>query len=204
MIPLVILGVILLGTLLLILRGTWAETVVKTPTHLAQSPVTQLYRDAENATQVRCAILVAAAPQDAWAVITDYPNHPKFLPSVSALTSEPLEDGRFKVAGIAHSRIWGDWPFENKVRQEENPVDEKYATSWDESGKGFVIDRGSWTVSRAGESQSLLVFTLQVELESYPNFLVRNVIMDRMPAILRAMRDEILRRQRASQASQPE
>ena len=46
------------------------------------------------------------------------------------------------------------------------------------------------------KKQTLLVFTLQIELKKYPNFIVRNIIMDRLHSVLKSMRDETLRRKK--------
>jgi hypothetical protein len=38
------------------------------------------------------------------------------------------------------------------------------------------------------------VFTLQMELQGYPNFVVRNILMDRVGTIVQSVRDEVARR----------
>ena len=73
--------------------------------------------------------------------------------------------------------------------------DAHYATLWDETDKDlFKINRGGWNVTRAGDSQTLLIFTVQIELKDYPDFVVRNIIMDRIPTLVKAMADEGQRR----------
>ena len=101
------------------------------------------------------------------------------------------------LTGVLHSRLWGDFPFESDVTHTEKPAQGDYAASWHEEGKaGFLVDRGGWMVKRLPDDQSLLIFSLQMEIEGYPNFLVRNILMDRVGAIVQSMRDEVTKRGR--------
>ena len=77
------------------------------------------------------------------------------------------------------------------------PDDAEYSAQWSEEDKDvFKVSRGTWTVTPfdKAKKQTLLVFTLQIELKNYPNFIVRNIIMDRLHSVLKSMRDETLRR----------
>lgn len=181
-------------------RGTWADKDVKNPAKPEDGTHTQLLEQKNGNVVVRCAVVVDAPPQEAWAVVIDYPAHKNFLDYVKDVKGTKQEDGRFLVEGIAHSRIWGDWPFENLVTHHETPDDAEFATSWSEEDKDvFKVSRGGWTVTPLGKDrkQSLLVFTLQIELKDHPNFIVRNIIMDRLHSVVRAMRDETLRRKQS-------
>ena len=97
---------------------------------------------------------------------------------------------------MAYSRVWQEWPFQSLVTQKEDPDDGEYSALWDEVDQGeFAVNRGGWTLKpHKDKKQTLLAFTLQIELKDYPNFLVRNIIMDRLHGVLKAMRDETLRR----------
>jgi hypothetical protein len=83
------------------------------------------------------------------------------------------------------------------VTHVESPQSGEYSALWSEEESGpFKIDRGGWSLSPVdkAQTQTLLVFTIQIELKDYPNFLVRNIIMDRLHSILKAVRDETLKR----------
>jgi len=196
-IPLILLVLLVLLGVGFYVRGTWADTVEKNPSGPDAGTVTQLLQKANGNIVVRSAIVVDAPPKEAWAVITDYASHQQFLPYVSKVEATKEADGRFLIDGVAQSRIWGDWPFQSLVTHTESPDDAEYSTQWSEEDKDvFKVSRGTWTVTPfdKAKKQTLLVFTLQIELKNYPNFIVRNIIMDRLHSVLKSMRDETLRR----------
>jgi ribosome-associated toxin RatA of RatAB toxin-antitoxin module len=198
-VPLILLLLMLGVALGFFVRGTWADTKEKNPAGPEAGTVTQLLRQPDGNVVVRCAVIAHAPPKDVWAVVTDYAHHNRFLPYVGRVAATQQDDGRLLIDGVAHSRIWGDWPFQSLVAHKESPDDGQYATSWSEENKDvFQINRGGWTVSCFGQADTLLVFTLQVELKHYPNFIVRNVIMDRLHAVVQAMRDEAHKRRTQS------
>lgn len=193
-IPSVLLGVLAFAVGWLVWRGTNAETIESNPASAADGAVTQLLSQ-EGRTFIRTAIVVSAPPASVWKVVTDYDSHPRFIRYVGALSSQERDDGRVHLTGVAHSRLWGDFPFESDVTHVEQPAQGEYAASWHEEGKqGFVVDRGGWTVRHLPNDQSLLIFTLQMEIDGYPNFLVRNILMDRLGTIVQSMRDEVVKR----------
>ncbi len=175
------------------LRGTWADTQAYNPRTAAEGPITHLYRD-EQGVQVRGAIVVEAPASKVWAVIRDYASHAEFLPYMSAITAEPKGTDRIYLRGTVHSRVWGDWPFAMHVDHKAGSAKE-YIASWDEPGEGLAVNRGSWTVTSIGADQTLVVLSLQVEASSYPNFFVRNLLLDRLSRVVRGLRDEVHKRQ---------
>lgn len=195
-IPSVLLGLLVLAGAWLWWRGTSADTVEHNPASAADGAVTQLLSQ-DGRTFIRCAIVVPAPPRAVWNVVTDYDSHPKFIRYVGKLSSQKMDDGRVHLSGVAHSRLWGDFPFESDVTHAEKPAQGEYAATWHEEGKaGFLVDRGGWTVKGLPADQSLLIFTLQMEIQGYPNFLVRNILMDRVGTIVESVRDEVARRGR--------
>jgi uncharacterized membrane protein len=193
LIPVILLGLVLVAFLWLYVRGTWADTAERNPQTPAEGTVTQLYRTPQGDVQVRCAILIDAPVAGVWDVVRDYANHPRFLPYVSAMHVEPKEGGRLYLTGTAHSRLWGDWPFAVHVDHKAVP-DKEYVASWDEPGEGLTVNKGSWTLTAAGPGQTLVVYALQVEADGYPNFFVRNLLLDRLSKVLYGLRDEVRRR----------
>ena len=194
--PLIFLILFLLIGVGFYVRGTWADKETKNPTRPEDGTITRLLEQKNGNVVVRCAVVVDAPPKQVWDVVIDYPSHKSFLDYVADVKGTKQEDGRILVEGVAHSRLWGDWPFASVVTHSELP-DEEYGTSWSEEDKDvFKVSRGSWSVTPLGKdkNQTLLVFTLQIELKDHPNFIVRNVIMDRLHSVVRAMRDEALRR----------
>jgi hypothetical protein len=194
LIPSVLLALVALTAIWLYWRGTAADTVERNPNSPAEGPVTQLLTQ-DGHTFVRCAIIVDAPPAAVWPVVTNYDSHSTFVPYIAELSSQKLDDGKVRLTGVAHSRMWGDWPFEIDVTENKQPDQGNYSATWDEPDKsGFAVNRGGWVLKPIGAKQTLMVFTKQAEFQGYPNFLIRNILMDRVGAIVRGMRDEALRR----------
>ena len=199
-IPTILLVLLLVVGVGFYVRGTWADTVAKDPDGPDAGTVTQLLQKQNGNVEVRCAVVVDAPPKDVWAVVTDYAKHPDFLPYVKSLKADVQPDGQTLIDGVAHSRIWGSWPFQSMTTHLENPKEGAYSALWSEEDKGeFKVSRGGWSLTPIDKNlkQTLLVFNIQVELKSSPNFLVRNIIMDRLHTILKAVRDETLKRNKA-------
>lgn len=204
LIPAIVLAMMLGLCGWLYVRGTWADAAERNPAGADAGAVTQLLREPDGNVSIRCAMVVDAAPKDVWAVVIDYWRHHEFLPYVSDVKGTKQPDGRFLVEGVAHSRLWGDWPFQSIVTHTEAPDADRFSTSWNERDQevfsvGFSISRGGWTLTPYDKAhkQTLLVFMLQIELKDYPNFIVRNVLMDRLHSVVKAMRDEALKRRPA-------
>lgn len=199
-IPAILLGLIALLAIGGYVRGTWADTVEKNPSGAEDGTRTQLLQKQNGNVVVRCAIVVDAPPRDTWAVVSDYGSHHHFVPYITHLEEKKQKDGKLLIEGIAHSRVYGDFPFETLVTQTQDAGEGEYTATWNHENKGlFKINRGGWKLRPfdKDKKQTLLEFQLQIEFEHYPNFFVRNVVMDRLHSILKAMRDETLRRQKA-------
>jgi ribosome-associated toxin RatA of RatAB toxin-antitoxin module len=194
LIPVIMLGLVLALFLWAYVRGTWADTVTRNPDTSAMGAVTQLYRTPQCDVQIRSAILIDAPAASVWAVVRDYGNHPRFLPYVSAMAVQPQEGDRMYLTGVVHSRLWGDWPFAVHV-DHKTVADKEYSASWDEPSETMAVNRGGWTLTATGPNQTLVVYTLQVEAAGYPNFFVRNLVLDRVSSVVSGLRDEVKRRQ---------
>jgi uncharacterized membrane protein len=197
LIPAIVLGLFAVLLLWAYVRGTWADTVPHNPQTPAEGPVTQLYRTPQGDVQARGAILVDAPAARVWAVLRDYPSHPRFLPYVRTLEVQPKEDDRVYLTGVAHSRLWGDWPFAMHVDHKVD-ADKEYRASWDEAGGTLTVNRGGWTVTAVSPRQSLVVLTLQWEARGYATFFLNNLLLDRLPKMLNGLRDEVNRREAGS------
>jgi uncharacterized membrane protein len=194
LIPVILLGLVLVFLLWVYVRGTWADTVARDPQTSSEDTVTQLFRTPQGEVQIRCAVAVEAPAAEVWAVIRDYANHPRFLPYVSAMEVQGKEGDRVYLTGTAHSRLWGDRSFAVYV-DHKKISDKEYVASWDESSEDMPVDRGSWRLTATGPNQTLVVYALQVEAAGYPNFFVRNLLLDRLHKVVSGLRDEVKRRQ---------
>jgi uncharacterized membrane protein len=176
-------------------RGSWADTSPRNPQTPAEGAVVHLYQPKEDgALQVRGAILIDAPAARVWAVVRDYPSHPRFMPYIRTLEAHPGERDRVFLSGVAHSRLWGDWPFKMYVDHQAD-ADKKYVAHWDGPSDVLTVNRGSWTVTAVNPEQTLVVLALEWEAPGYATFFINNLLLDRVPAMLRALRDEVNRRQ---------
>src|SRR5262249_35723246 len=155
--PALVLGLLLVFFLWMYVRGTWADTVPRNPQTPADGSITQLYHTPHGDVHVRCAILINAPVEKVWEVIRDYENHTRLLPYVSAMGMELKEGDRVHLIGVAHSRLWGDWPFAVNV-DHKKVSDKEYVANWDETSESITVNRGSWTLTATGRGQTLVVF----------------------------------------------
>src|ERR1022692_1676485 len=62
---------------------------------------------------------------------------------------------RDEVHGVAHSRLWGDWPFQSLATHREAPDKGEYSALWSEEDKDvFKINRGGWSLSPPARGQT--------------------------------------------------
>src|SRR5262245_42694084 len=88
---LVLAGLVLVGVLYV--RGTWADAEERNPDRVEDGPLAQLHRTADGRTEVRAAVLLAAAPERVWAVVTDYERYPEWLPYLTETVVARNENG---------------------------------------------------------------------------------------------------------------
>jgi uncharacterized protein YndB with AHSA1/START domain len=188
LIPSIIGGLALLLMLAAYIRGTWADTAPRNPTSPADGVVCQLLQTPDGAKQVRCAAVLDAAPESVWRVVTDYEHFPEVFPTIATATARPLGDGRNHLTFGLSTPI-GQLPVEAEIRHEETP--DRFVASWDQPSGQVVVNRGSWVVTPAGSGRTLLVYTLDVKVRPYPDFVVRNVLLSRQPSIVDAVRRRV-------------
>jgi uncharacterized membrane protein len=194
--PLLIVSVVLLGLFLwAFIRGTWADAAPNNPKSSAEGVTRQLYRDPDGEVYVRSAIVIDAPAAKVWGVVRDYANHPRFLPHVKSLEVQSKDGDRVHLTGVAHSAIWGDWPFAMDVVHKVDP-DKEYSASWDQPGGILTVNRGKWTVTALGPKQTLVELALHWETRGYASFLLRNLLLNRLPSMLQGLRDEVNRREK--------
>ena len=49
------------------------------------------------------------------------------------------------------------------------------------------VNRGSWVLTPLDGNRTLLVYSLEVKIASYPDFLINNILLSRQPGVLRAV-----------------
>lgn len=197
MIPLILLVLIVALLLFAYVRGTWADSKTKDPKTSADGVITQLYQEPNGRKNIRAALVIDAPPAAVWAVVSDYANHDKIFRYVSKSEAARDPDGRYHLTGVAHSSLWGDWPYDTHVSHIESAGTGEFIASWDEPSGPISVNRGSWAVKPAGGAadKTLLVYTLDVEVGGYPPFFVRNLVLDRIGKLMTDVQTAVKKRQ---------
>ena len=141
------------------------------------------------------AILLPYPVEDVWAVVSDYDKYGDLLPYLNDITAEKIGDDEYRMKGQAKSVIRGYWPFEITIHQAKKTDGGRI--SWDESStNGEVrLNRGSWLLTKHGDNETLLVLSLEAEVQSTPTFLLRNFFLYRLKHVVLAVESAVQRRQ---------
>jgi hypothetical protein len=197
LIPGIVLGLIALLVVGAYVRGTWADTTPRDPVSVEDGIICQLYQTPEGHKPVRCAVLLDHPIDKVWKVLSNYSEWHEVFPT---LASQPLTvqrgvpegDGHFggHVSGVASSLL-GDWPFSIHVTEKLLPNERVISWTGGKPNEDVRVIRGSFTLTPREGNKTLLVYSLEVELARYPNFLVRNVLLGRQPGVVRALRERL-------------
>jgi ribosome-associated toxin RatA of RatAB toxin-antitoxin module len=195
LIPAALLLAVAIALAILYLRGTWADTEVHNPASVAEGPISQLYSADGQTKQVRCAIILPYSVDEVWEVLTDYGDYHKMLPYLSNIEAEKKGEDEYRMKGQAKSAFKGDWPFEITIHQEKK-ADGGHIW-WDEtSTDGEVqVNKGSWTLTKHGDKETLLVLSLEAEVKSTPTFVLRNFFRHRLKKVMQAVELAVRQRQ---------
>jgi hypothetical protein len=193
-IPLVLLLLVVGAVAVLFVRGTWADATPRNPASPADGAVAQLYQPPREHKRVRAAILLPFSRETVWKVVTDYGHYGDFLPYLADVKAEPVGEGVWHMTGQAKSALQGYWDFAIDIHEEK--TGDRWVALWDQPGGQVEVNRGSWTVTLAGNGQTLLVLELEAEVRHYPTFFLRNFFLHRLKQVLRAV-DRRLKSQEA-------
>ncbi len=185
-VPVLLLAVVILALLGAWVRGTWADTEPINPTSSAQGIITQLYQAPDGDKQVRCAVLLDHPMRAVWTVITDYDRFAEIFPTLTSASGkpDPEDPDQYHLTGELGSPV-GTWTFSTVITHEESA--EKCVARWDSPSGSITRNRGSWTLTPAGEGKTLLVYALEVEVRHWPTFLVRNALLSRQRTVVEAV-----------------
>ena len=175
-------------TLIAYIRGTWAETTERNPTSPQDKMVIQLYQNSQGQKIVRGSVLLDAPVSKVWGTITNYEKFTQIFKNMTSLSAKKIEENVYQLDGTAHTFL-GDYPFQTKVKHEESPT--KNSVSWSESSDpAITLNRGGWTLIPK-EKQTLVVYSLELEMKSYPTFIVRNFLMIQTKLVLKEIQASV-------------
>jgi carbon monoxide dehydrogenase subunit G len=191
-IPMAFIGVITALLLWGIVRGNWTDREIHDPSSAADGAVSQLIATAEGRKQVRAAIIVNAAPDRVWKVVTDYDRFSDVFPNISTSKGVRDPDGRWHVTGEVRSLV-GSWPMDLHVQHQES--NGKSVASWDEPHGAWKVNRGSWVVTEDGPGETLLQYNLEIKVSPFPDFIVRAILLEELKPVMRAVANRAERNQ---------
>jgi hypothetical protein len=154
----------------------------------------------ERTTQVTGALVVAAPPSVAWAVITDFRSWPRFVPHLEQVELAAEDQAGSPLLLRQDTRVWG-FGFSATTRRW---VDSDQRILWDQLAPGADSDvdalSGFWQVLDLGDGRSLLRFQSRVALSAnLPGPLEAWLVERGAPDALEAFAAEIERRQHAGE-----
>jgi Polyketide cyclase / dehydrase and lipid transport len=149
-------------------------------------------------TEVAGALIVAAPPSVAWAVITDFRSWPRFVPHLEQVELAAPGDAGSPLLLRQDTRVWG-FGFSATTRRW---IDADQRILWDELAPDTDSDvdamSGFWQVLDLGDGRSLLRFQSRVALSANLPGPVESWLIERgAPDALEAFAAEIERRERA-------
>jgi ribosome-associated toxin RatA of RatAB toxin-antitoxin module len=169
------------------IRGTWADTEPRDPKNASEGCIAQLLLLPDGRKVVRCAEVVDAPAARVWVLLTDYDKFSGVFPYVRELKAEKEADGRHHLTGTVHSQIYGDWPLEVTMTHEEPAGAGEYRASWDSPGGNIRVNRGHWTVTPLDEKRCRVAYVIDLEVNSCPTWLLRNIVLNRVTKIVGAV-----------------
>jgi uncharacterized protein YndB with AHSA1/START domain len=166
-------------------RGNWADDAARNPATTEDGVVRQLLQTGEGHKELRAAVIVRAAADRVWAVVTDYDHFAEIFPNTTASKGVREADGRWHLTGEVKSLV-GRWPVDVHVKHEE--MGNKMIASWDEPHDALKINRGNWTVTRQSEDKTLLEYHLELKVTPFPSFVVRAMLLEQLEPVMEAVR----------------
>lgn len=164
--------------------GTAASSIEKNPQSVEQGTICQLIEEQTGEKSVRCAALLPHSLDDIWRVIVDYPAFTQVfktrLWNISSMGSRNVNDSTVQISGVL-SMAFVEIPFRTTVTHRRGS--KEAVASWDQANAPITKNKGSWSVSAKGTSQSLLVYKLQFEYPPFPAPLVRNALLSQVPQL---------------------
>ncbi len=177
-----LLGLMALATFV---RGTWADAEPRVPASVNSGTVCHLYDVPGEGKQVRCARLVPYSLDRVWQVVTDYDNYGDICSCIRAADVTHDPNGTCRLDAAAQSGLPGRVPFAVALRHEQ--FLDRYQTTWDEPSGDVLVNRGHWSLTPKGPTETLVELTLEVEVRGVPTFILRNLSMQRLPEVLRGV-----------------
>jgi hypothetical protein len=170
-------------------RGTWADSEPLMPADASSGTVCHLYEMPGEGKQVRCAMLLPYSLEQVWAAVTDYDNYGDICSYVKAgdITHDP--SGVCHLEATAQSGLPGSIPFNADIRHEQ--LLNRYQTTWDEASGDVLVNRGHWILTPRGPTETLLELTLEVQVRGIPTFILRNLSLQRLPEVVRAVEQRL-------------
>ena len=166
------------GTLMLWVRGAWADTQRRIPGAIEDGPVCYVHEDAHGEKEVRCAVRLAAPLDEVWQTITDYEHFGDICSCVHADRIAHDPDGRCRIEARANSVSPGQMPFTVEIHNEQ--LLDQYTSSWDQPSGNVLVNRGRWVLTPLGPHETLLEVSLEVQVRRVPTFILRNLSLGRL------------------------
>jgi ribosome-associated toxin RatA of RatAB toxin-antitoxin module len=170
-------------------RGTWADTAPVMPTNMSSGPVCQVLEMPGEGKQVRCAMLLPYSLEQIWEAVTDYDNYGDICPYIHEGTIAHDPNGTCRLEAKVETGLSAEVLFQAAIQHEQ--MLHRYQTTWDEPSGDVLVNRGHWILTPLGPVETLVELTLEVEVRGVPTFVLRNLSLRRLPAVVRAVEQRL-------------
>ena len=178
-----------LGAAGAMVRGTWADLEPRDPPGVGDPPLAQVLRLPDGTRSVRAAIRLGHRPDEVWQIITDYDHYGDICSFIRGAELEHGSDG-CRVRGRAVTPVPLSLPFQIELKHEQELLE--YTSSWDEASGDVLVNRGAWRVRPVGDGEALLSLSLEVQVRGVPDWLLRNISLHRLRAVLQAVEGRLM------------
>lgn len=169
-------------------RGTMTGAPVD-PKGAADGVVCGLVAGEGGGKPARCAVVIDKPLEQVLGVLTDYQHYGEVFPYLAEVKGVREADGSDRLSGVASSPVLHSWPFDLHLRHSKTATG--HVISWDDPGGKLKRNAGHWTLTRVGSGGTLAAYTLDIQISHYPGFIVRDVLLNRMPAVLTALKQRL-------------
>src|SRR5262249_13758754 len=125
-------------------------------------------------------------PDLVWSRLTAFDRFPAMFPTIKSFR---VDEGPPTRAILDVQTFWGLKHLEGRMLRDETPA--RRALTFEDLEGDAQVHLARFTLTGAGNEQSLLVYEVDADVPGYPTPIVRNVFRSRTPMILRTIRDHL-------------
>jgi len=169
------------------IRGSWADSQWLVPASAADGVHSQIYRTDQGRIVNRAAVVVTSPITRVRELITDSKRFGNLLPGIGELEIKSTgETNRIEGTWVTP---WATVPLSVSVYQKDEG--RTFTLGWEGTQAPFKANRGAWTLERIDEATTRVCAKADIGFFWYPDFLVRNFLLDHLLETLLNLRESL-------------